>query len=109
MDIWSTSCGPCKEEFEYNEKLKETLKNKGVDILYISLDGDQNQDRWKNMIKYYNLRGNHIRANEKLEADLARELGRFGIPRYLIIDKQGNIINNDAPRPSNLSELEKQL
>lgn len=109
VDIWSTSCGPCKEEFEYNEKLKETLKNKGVDILYISLDGDQNQDRWKNMIKYYNLRGNHIRANEKLEADLARELGRFGIPRYLIIDKQGNIINNDAPRPSNLSELEKQL
>ena len=109
IDIWSTSCGPCKKEFEYNEKLKETLKNKDVEILYISLDSDQNKDRWENMIKYYNLKGNHIRANEKLETDLERELGKFGIPRYLIIDKQGNIINNDAPRPSNLSELEKQL
>jgi thiol-disulfide isomerase/thioredoxin len=109
IDIWSTSCGPCKKEFEYNEKLKETLKNKDVEILYISLDSDQNKDRWENMIKYYNLKGNHIRANEKLEADLERELGRFGIPRYLIIDKQGNIVNSDAPRPSNLSELEKQL
>lgn len=109
IDIWSTSCGPCKKEFEYNEKLKETLKNKDVEILYISLDSDQNKDRWENMIKYYNLKGNHIRANEKLETDLERKLGKFGIPRYLLIDKQGNIINNDAPRPSNLSELEKQL
>ncbi|WP_430974335.1 redoxin family protein [Sunxiuqinia rutila] len=109
VDIWSTSCAPCKEEFEYNEKLKETLNNKGVDILYISLDGDQNQDRWKDMIKYYNLRGNHIRANQKLKTDLREKLGSFGIPRYLIIDEQGNIINRDAPRPSNLKKLEKQL
>ncbi len=109
VDIWSTSCGPCKKEFEYNEKLKETLKNKGVEILYISLDGDQNKDRWNNMIKYYDLRGNHIHANQKLKTDLRKKLGSYGIPRYLIIDKQGNIVNNNAPRPSNLSELEKQL
>ncbi len=109
VDIWSTSCSPCKKEFKYNEKLKETLKEKGVEILYISLDREQNKDRWKNMIKYYSLSGNHIRANKKLYADLEKELGRFGIPRYLIIDKQGNIINNKAPRPSNLSELVKQL
>ncbi|MBS2101026.1 TlpA disulfide reductase family protein [Carboxylicivirga linearis] len=110
IDIWSTSCGPCKEEFEYNEKLKETLKNKDVEIIYISLDSDQNKDRWKDMIKYYNLKGNHIRANEKLEADLKEKIERwYGIPRYLIIDEGGNIVNNDAPRPSNSQELEKQL
>jgi len=109
VDIWSTSCGPCKDEFEYNKKLKETLKNKGVEILYISLDGDQNQDRWKNMIKYYNLKGNHIRANQKLKTDLREIFGSYGTPRYLIVDKQGNIVNRNAPRPSNLSELEKQL
>ena len=109
VDIWSTSCGPCKKEFEFNEKLKETLKNKGVEMLYISLDGDRTKSRWKDMVKYYSLKGNHIRANEKLIADLREKLGGFGIPRYLIINKQGDIVNSDAPRPSNLPELEKQL
>lgn len=109
VDIWSTSCGPCKEEFEYNKKLKEILKNKGVDILYISFDDDLYENRWKDMIKYYNLSGYHIRANEEFKDNLIKRIGMVSIPRYLIIDEQGIIINNDAPRPSNLPELEKQL
>ncbi len=109
VDIWSTSCGWCKEEFAYNEKLKQTLNNKGVEILYLSLDRDHTQKRWEDMIKYYNLTGKHVRANVKLKADLRNKFGRFGVPRYLIVDKQGNVINDDAPRPSNISALEKQL
>jgi len=109
IDIWSIFCGPCKKEFEHNERLKEILKNKGVDILYISLDGDKYKNRWKDMIKYYNLSGYNIRANKKLITDLEKKFGNFAIPRYLIIDKQGKIVNNDAPRPSNIPELEKQL
>lgn len=31
------------------------------------------------------------------------------IPQYLIIDEKGDILTNDAPRPSNLTELEKVL
>jgi thiol-disulfide isomerase/thioredoxin len=110
VDIWSTSCGWCIKQFTYNESLKKTMKNKGVDMLYISLDADQNKDRWKDMIKYYSLSGNHIRANNLLEADLKQNIENWnGIPRYFIVDEEGNIVNNDAPRPSNLSELEKQL
>ncbi|MCU4166034.1 TlpA family protein disulfide reductase [Carboxylicivirga caseinilyticus] len=78
-------------------------------MLYISIDRDIYDIRWKDMIKYYNLAGNHIRANAKLKADLRAKLGSFGIPRYLIINKQGSIVNNDAPRPSNMEELEKYL
>ena len=109
VDIWTTSCGACKKEFEFNEKLKKVLKNKGVEVLYISLDRDKNEDRWQDMIKYYNLTGNHIRANKNLKSDLDEKLRIDWIPRYLIIDEQGKIINDNAPWPSNLIELEKQL
>ncbi len=69
VDIWTTSCSICKKEFAYNEELKETLNNRGVEILYISLDDDRYESRWKDMINYYKLSGSHIRANEKFKVD----------------------------------------
>jgi len=61
------------------------------------------------MIKYYRLTGNHVRANNELKEDLRRILGRYGIPRYIFIDEKGNIVNDDAPRPSDPMELKKLL
>ena len=109
VDIWATYCGPCKQQFEFNLKLKKLLKSRDIEILYISKDSDTYEKRWKDMIKYYDLSGNHIRANAKLKADLRTRIGRFGIPRYLLIDEKGNIVNNNAPRPSNLKKLKKLL
>lgn len=109
VDIWTTSCGSCKKDFAHNEKLKATLKNKGIEMLYISLDSKKYEDRWMNMIKYYNLSGFHIRANEKLNADLGGVFGISGVPHYLIIDEDGNIKNRNAASPSNMSKLLTQL
>lgn len=105
VDIWSTTCGWCKKEFAHNDKLKQALAEKGVEMLYISLDRDNSDQRWKDMIKYYNLSGYHIRANREFNKSLDTHFGSFGIPRYLIVDKDGNIINPDAPRPSALEVL----
>lgn len=109
VDIWSTSCGPCKKEFKHNSGLKELLKNNDVEMLYISIDKDNYEQRWKDMIKSYDLKGNHIRANTNLKANLRAKFGSFGIPRYLLIDIDGTIINKNAPRPSNREELERLL
>jgi hypothetical protein len=50
-----------------------------------------------------------MRANEEVYSDLKLLFGNFGIPRYLIIDEKGEIINKNAKRPSQLTELKKQL
>lgn len=78
-------------------------------MLYISSDSKEDEMQWKNMIKYYNLTGHHIRAGKELKEDLKNILGSFGIPRYLLIDENGDIANNNAKRPSQLNELEKQI
>jgi thiol-disulfide isomerase/thioredoxin len=109
VDIWATWCAPCKKEFAYSKELKNLLKSKNTEILYISKDRDEEDKRWKDMIKYYQLTGNHLRANYELKADLKKILGRFGIPRYLLVDENGKIISDDAKRPSAIKELEKQL
>jgi len=107
VDIWSTSWGICKEEFNYLEELKEFLNENEIASLYISIDGDSFDERWKNMIIYYELDGYHVRANNLLKENLRETIGTLAIPRYLIIDENGKMINYDAPRPSNLEKLKE--
>ncbi len=109
VDIWGTLCGYCKDEFAYKDAIDSVLKEMNVTMLYISTDGDQNEERWLNMIKYYDLSGYHIRANKDLKADMDNILNLKGIPRYVLFDENGKIINDDMPRPSQAEEVRKIL
>ena len=110
IDVWAQWCGPCKTEFAHKEALKKILAENDIELLYISIDNDSNDQRWKNAIKYYNLTGLHIRANR----ELARNLGilypynpAFAIPWYILVDENGNIMEEYAKRPSQLVAGEK--
>jgi thiol-disulfide isomerase/thioredoxin len=109
IDVWATWCAPCKKEFTYKDELKKFLKDHSIEILYISVDNSTRESMWKTMIKYYNLEGNHIRTNpllyEEMENLLSEGSGSYGIPRYLLIDKEGKILEKNALPPSQGEKL----
>ena len=107
VDVWATWCGPCLSEFAHNEALRKILSENNIQQLYISIDVDDNDQNWKNMINYYNLAGTHIRANEEFRSNLQKPNPLPGIPWYMLIDEQGNIIEINAKRPSQLVAGEK--
>ena len=111
IDVWATWCGPCLEEFAHNEALKNILAENNIQQLYISIDRDSNDQNWKNYIKFYHLTGTHIRANTELHRNLAilydAERPGMYIPWYILIDENGNIMEEHAKNPSQLVSGEK--
>ncbi len=112
IDIWATWCGPCKAEFAYKENLKQILKQKNIEILYVSIDDEARSQAWKDMIKFYKLDGYHLRANKELTADLRKlfdKNGTIAIPWYLLVNEKGEIVKKHAANPSNPQKLEKEI
>ncbi len=111
VDIWATWCSPCKEEFKYNAGLKQFLQKNNAEILYVSIDDENRDKQWKDMIKFYDLSGTHIRVSESLRKDLTDVIWKnkqVSIPRYLII-KDGKLVESQAKRPSSGQELYTQI
>lgn len=96
IDIWATWCGPCRGELPHLEKLEETYA--GKDICFVSLSCDQNKKAWEKMVREKNMKGIQLHggANMKFMDDYLIN----GIPRFILLDREGKIVRADAPRPS---------
>lgn len=112
IEFWASWCITCKDQFDHEDDLNRFLQSKGVEHLFISVDNDLQDTKWKELIKYYNLRGSHIRANESLLRDLSRIFWQgkgYALPLYVILNRTGYIVESDAPRPSEKRKLYSEI
>lgn len=100
VDVWATWCGPCKQEIPFLKELNAEFQNKNINFVGLSIDKIEDKEKWLKMVTDENLTGIQIMADKDWNSDFVTAYNITGIPRFILIDKEGNILDADAPRPS---------
>ena len=101
VDVWATWCGPCIAEFPSYKALKKRLKDaKDVKWLYVSVDDAKDKEKWVKFLAKNELDGIQLFSGSGWETEITELYQIRGIPRYILVDKEGNIHSANAPRPS---------
>jgi thiol-disulfide isomerase/thioredoxin len=111
LEFWASWCGPCIMEAPNFKKLYSSFAPKGVVFLSVSID--ENENLWLKMLDKLKIPGFHVRAKGRTDSNILN-YSVNGIPRYFCIGKNGEIVDSNAPSPSQLeigtlldSELKK--
>jgi len=107
IDIWATYCPDCRKELPALETLQQTYKGKPITFVSISVDRDK--EAWKTMVKEKKLSGIHLYASPETKELFKKLYDLRSIPRYMLVDKEGNIISINAPMPSKGTALESLI
>lgn len=107
VDYWATWCSPCVAEFRNEPRLHQFLKDNNIKTLYVSIDNKRSMENWKKTVERYQLTGYHYLVNQEVNANLDRWF--VGIPRYMLFDSNGEVLNDNLPRPSKQEELFNQI
>ena len=100
VDFWATWCGPCLRGIEEIAPLKKELKDENIAFVYIT-DPSSPEETYKKMIP--GIPGEHYKLSKDEWNYIAGKYSISGIPRYMLADKDGNIVNDSFHGDSNAS------
>lgn len=92
VDFWASWCGPCRVENPNVVKAYHKFKDKGFNILGVSLDRPGQKDKWLKAIADDQLAWTHVSDLKFWDNEVAVQYGIKAIPQNLLIDPQGKII-----------------
>jgi thiol-disulfide isomerase/thioredoxin len=111
IDTWATWCAPCinhrPKVLKFAKKYKD---NDDVEILLISVDSSK--DKWLSFLDKENQEfGENLFIEKGMRTEFGDNYNIKSIPRYILIGKDGKIINSNINEPSIAveKEIEKAL
>jgi len=106
IDVWATWCGPCRQEIPSLEKVEEQFQGKNIVFVSISVDNNKDREKWSKLITDKKMSGIQLLADKEFNSKFIKEYNILGIPRFILIDTNGNIVNAKAPKPSDPKLIE---
>ena len=109
IDIWATWCGPCRAGHQAMKPMKEEMKGKNIQFVYITSPTSP-LNTWQEMIK--EIDGDHYYLTKEQYSYILNKYESEGIPTYAIYDKNGNQTNKTIGFPgveTIREELEKAI
>lgn len=109
IDIWATWCGPCLRQIPAMKELEEKYRGKNIEIMSISVDSEKDKDKWRKMIEVREMKGIQLFAGRS--SSFHRDYKIKTIPKFVLVGKNGEIIDENPPRPMDhrTGELNQEL
>ena len=98
IDIWATWCGPCRAGHEAMKPLKEEMKGKNIQFVYITSPTSPLKT-WQKMLK--DIDGDHYYLTKEQYSYILNKYESEGIPTYAIYDTKGNLTFKTIGFPGN--------
>ncbi len=110
VDFWATWCGPCRTEVPNVLKMYQAYHDKGFEVLGISLD--ERREQAESYIKQTNIPWKSMfsenAAKRVWNHPMAVRYGITGIPRAILVDREGKVVHMTA-RGANLGRELRRL
>lgn len=107
IDFWASWCGPCIKEMPNIVKAYEKYKDKGLEIVGISLD--ENAESWTGAIKRLNITWPQMSDLGGWKSSAAVLYGIDTIPFALLVDKDGKVLASYLYGESLMNKLSELL
>lgn len=102
LDLWASWCVPCRKETPGFKVLFDKYRNNDQ-VAFISIAVLDVFNNWKKALEED--KPDWIQLIDKDEI-VSKSYGAELIPKFILIDKKGNIVSVNAPRPSSGVEIE---
>jgi len=107
IDVWATWCRPCVGQIPALIQLEKEYRNKNIAFVSISSDRINAHAKWKAMIAEKGMEGVQLFMGK--DRTFMNEFGIKSIPRFIFIGPNGEIINANAPRPSQKAAVKQMF
>lgn len=108
IDFWAAWCRPCRQENPNIVRVYEKYHDQGFNIIGVSLDREDQRDRWLQAIEEDNLTWTQISHLQFWDEPIAQLYGVRAIPAAFILDENGVIVARNL-RGEDLENKVKEL
>jgi thiol-disulfide isomerase/thioredoxin len=105
LDFWASWCGPCRAETPHFKDLIKKYESNS-DVAFISVAVMDKLDKWLGALKKDVPSGLQLYDTDGI---VQKRYFVSSIPKFILINKKGEIVSFDAPAPSNAAALEPML
>lgn len=100
VDFWASWCGFCHHETRFARKVQAALCDREADVVFLNVSTDLSRDKWQCALEEEQLEGLNVWSPDSTKRSAWESYLLASLPRYVLIGRDGRVIEGNAPRPS---------